>query len=223
MHLFSKPKKQVNKITPKQVFDMLRLYETNGLSGKPNSNRGKLRQSITLYPDRTVESMNITHPPKVSMHGGGAWCDIIINGDSVEYYYTEIVSLASKIPLTQRESDIRIITDAFYDYYNCWRLPDALQENLAKDVVVKELLLHSFDQPEPPLLQIHDNGLMYLIFEGFPPENGKLSDEQCEHFEEILSAFIGVPVIHDDRELFIIEDNSQRTIDLVSDFFEQFK
>ena len=221
MSLFSKWKKQVHQITPTQVFDMLRLHKTKGLIGRPN-NSGKLRQSITLYPERTVESVNVTHPPKVSMDGGGAWCDIIVNGDSIEYHYTENVGLASKIPVTKRESDIRIITDAFYDYYNCWGLPDILQEPVIEDNVMEEILFHAFDKVDPPLLQVLDSGIMYLIFEGFPPENGKLSAEQCEHFEEILSDFIGVPVIHDDRELFIIENNSKRVIELVAKFFEQF-
>ncbi|MDD4849275.1 MAG: hypothetical protein PHO10_01095 [Gemmiger sp.] len=223
MALFSRWRKQAKQITPTQIGDMLRLYETKGLSGRPNANHGKLRQAITLYPERTGADIHVTHPPKVSMHGGGAWCEIIVRGDKIEYHYTENVRLASKIPITERKAEIRIIEDAFYDYYTVWGLPDALQEPVPQERVTEEILLDAFDKLEPPLLQVLDNGMMYLIFEGFPPENGKLSAEQCEHFEETLAAFIGVPVIHDDRELFIIKGNAKKTIARITNFFEQFQ
>jgi hypothetical protein len=59
-----------------------------------------------------------------------------------------------------------------------------------------------------------------LLFEEFPPENEKLTDEQIDNFEKELSSLIGAKVIQDDRELFIIYSNENDVVDKVVSFFK---
>lgn len=85
--------------------------------------------------------------------------------------------------------------------------------------VIKEIVLEEFDEENPPLLRIFDNGTTFLLFEVFPPENEKLSDEQVDNFENGLSLFCGAKVVREDRELFIIYSNENEVIKKVVSFF----
>jgi len=84
--------------------------------------------------------------------------------------------------------------------------------------VTNEILLKDFDEENPPLLRIFDDGTTFLLFEEFPPENEKLTDEQIDDFEEELSAFCGVKVVREDRELFVIYSNEDEVINKVISF-----
>jgi hypothetical protein len=88
--------------------------------------------------------------------------------------------------------------------------------------ILKEILLSGFDEENPPLLRVFSNGTTFLLFEEFPPENEKLTDEQIDNFEAILSEKIGAKVIREDRELFIIYSNKDEVIEKIVSFFNSF-
>lgn len=87
---------------------------------------------------------------------------------------------------------------------------------------MKEIEITGFDEEYPPVLRVLDNHTTYLIFEIFPPENGKLTDDQIDNLEDILSVVTGVEVIHEDRELFIIFSDAEKVIEKVVRFFDCF-
>jgi hypothetical protein len=84
--------------------------------------------------------------------------------------------------------------------------------------VINEILLTGFDEENPPVLRVFDNGTTFLLFEEFPPENEKLTDAQIENFEKELSSITGAKVIRDDRELFIIYTNEDEVINKIIAF-----
>ncbi|MCD7933090.1 MAG: hypothetical protein LUH15_18010 [Tannerellaceae bacterium] len=88
--------------------------------------------------------------------------------------------------------------------------------------VVKEIKITQFDGEDTTLLKVLDDNTTFLIFEGFPPDNEKLTENQIDNFEEILSAVSGVDVVHDDRELFIIFSNDEKVIEKIIRFFKCF-
>lgn len=85
--------------------------------------------------------------------------------------------------------------------------------------ITEEINIEGFDENNIPVLRIFDNETSYLIFEEFPPENDKLSEEQIDNFDRVLSKITGVKVVHDDRELFIIYSNNSIVIGKVISFF----
>ncbi|MCD8042866.1 MAG: hypothetical protein LUH10_07355 [Tannerellaceae bacterium] len=91
-----------------------------------------------------------------------------------------------------------------------------------KGDVLKEIEITGFDEEYPPVLRVLDNHTTYLIFEIFPPENGKLTDNQIDNLQDILSVVTGVEVIHEDRELFIIFSDAEKVIEKVVRFFGCF-
>jgi hypothetical protein len=83
---------------------------------------------------------------------------------------------------------------------------------------IKEIVLTKFDEENPPVLRVFDNGTTFLLFEDFPPENEKLTDEQIDNFENELSSAIGAKVVREDRELFIIYSNEEEIINKIVAF-----
>jgi len=84
--------------------------------------------------------------------------------------------------------------------------------------IIKEVKLLGFDEENPPILRVFDNGTTFLLFEEFPPENEKLTDEQIDNFENELSSYIGEKVVRNDRELFIIFGNDDTVINKIITF-----
>lgn len=86
--------------------------------------------------------------------------------------------------------------------------------------ILKEILIDSFDPDNNIVLRVFDNNITYIIFDEFPPENDKLSEDQVNNLAQILSDISGTKVKQDDRELFIIYSNDDMVINKIKNFFE---
>lgn len=86
--------------------------------------------------------------------------------------------------------------------------------------LLREISLPEFDTIEIPVLRVFSNGTTDLIFEVFPPENGKLTDLQIDNFHETLRTITGVDILHNDREHFLILSNSDDVIGKIVSFFK---
>jgi hypothetical protein len=92
------------------------------------------------------------------------------------------------------------------------------------DNIEREIQLSGFDEMGEPVIQVMTDRSLHLQFEFMPPsdidENGM---EFFDDFDQQLSKAIGLPVIWDDRERFIIEAPNPDTIDKIRSFIEQYR
>lgn len=65
--------------------------------------------------------------------------------------------------------------------------------------------LKNFDKNNEPEIRLMDDGDIYLVFNFFPPESFDMKGEDIDSFAKELSNFIGTPVLHEDREFFLIK------------------
>ena len=89
---------------------------------------------------------------------------------------------------------------------------------------IQEIQLSGFDEMGEPVIQVMADRRIYLQFEFMPPsdidENGM---EFFDDFDVQLAKAIGLPVIWDDRERFIIENSQPDTIDKIRHFIENYR
>lgn len=89
---------------------------------------------------------------------------------------------------------------------------------------IQEIQLSGFDELGEPVIQVMDDRSLYLQFEFMPPsdidENGL---DFFDDFDAQLSNAIGLPVIWDDRERFIVENPQPDTIDKIRHFIETYR
>ncbi len=89
---------------------------------------------------------------------------------------------------------------------------------------IQEIQLSGFDELGEPVIQVMDDRSLYLQFEFMPPsdidENGL---DFFDDFDAQLSNAIGLPVIWDDRERFIIENPQPDTIAKIRHFIETYR
>ena len=89
---------------------------------------------------------------------------------------------------------------------------------------VQEIQLSGFDEMGEPVIQVMSDRSVHLQFEFMPPsdidENGI---EFFDDFDAQLAKAIGLPVIWDDQERFIIEDFQPDTIDKIRHFIETYR
>jgi hypothetical protein len=91
-------------------------------------------------------------------------------------------------------------------------------------MIEQEILLSGFDDLGEPVIQLMDDRSLHLLFEFMPPsdidENGM---DFFDDFDAQLSKAIGLPVIWDDRERFIIENPEPDTVEKIRQFIETYR
>jgi len=89
---------------------------------------------------------------------------------------------------------------------------------------IQKIQLSGFDELGEPVIQVMTDRSIHLQFEFMPPsdidENGM---EFFDDFDVQLANAIGLPVIWDDRERFIIENPQPDTIDKIRHFIENYR
>jgi hypothetical protein len=85
--------------------------------------------------------------------------------------------------------------------------------------------IHGFDKEGEPELKIFTDGHIEIMFNFMPPLNGKdeaRDSAYWDSFEETLSTHLGVEVIRDDRELFIIPTTKKSTAEKLKLYLESY-
>lgn len=92
------------------------------------------------------------------------------------------------------------------------------------DNLEQEIQLSGFDELGEPIIQVMNDRSLHLIFEFMPPsdidENGM---DFFDDFDHQLSQAIGLPVIWEEQERFIISEPKPDTIDKIRDFIEHYR
>lgn len=90
--------------------------------------------------------------------------------------------------------------------------------------VVQEIDFCNFDSNGEPFLQVMSDGSLVLVFEFMPPSD--VPEDGYEIFDDFdaqISKAIGLPVTWDDREVMIIEQPQEDTIDRLKQFIEHYR
>ena len=154
----------------------------------------------------------------IMLYYGNKWAYVSIENEKVIFQYTENKQLFhfNNCPITENKNEILIISKIILEWYNKLGLPKSITEfelkmNSSNTVnVVKEIEINIFN--DIATLNILNDGTANLIFNFFPPDKNTLTKYQIKNFEKILSKAINKKVIHEDRELFIILDDSEEMI-----------
>jgi hypothetical protein len=106
-----------------------------------------------------------------------------------------------------------------------------IKKDLEANTVVEEIsetetyTVKGFDSSGEPEISISDDGSLQLIFCFMPPLNGKDEPDESELwdvFETVLSKKLGVEVLRDDREVFLIPNPNTDTKDVLINYLENF-
>lgn len=92
--------------------------------------------------------------------------------------------------------------------------------------IIQEICLSGFDPDGEPVLRVMDNGTLWLVFSFFPPSLAYEEQHdpfEDEDFDKQLAQAIGVPVIWDDREVFLIQRPKADTIERIRAFIEGYR
>lgn len=84
--------------------------------------------------------------------------------------------------------------------------------------VVREVPLRGIDDGASPLLRVFDDGVTYLLTEWFPWENCRITEEMLT---DELSGYVGVDVLREDRDRFVIMSGDDQVLDKIVKFLQE--
>jgi hypothetical protein len=90
---------------------------------------------------------------------------------------------------------------------------------------VKTILLSGFDPEGEPEIQIMSDGSLHLVFNFMPPSDFQETDDskRFDNFDQQLEAALGIPVLWDDREIFIISAPKTDTVEKLEQFIQGYR
>ena len=216
------------RITVEHIKDFYRYSEIAKWAGqrKYGYGGGKTPFGSNIDIDSTRENSKWRYKG-IWLFGDKKWAYISIKNENVELRYkeTDYMPSSEDCPITTNAKEISLITKNFLSWYKELKLPDSIEEmqkHLAGHkavTVVKEIKINALGGA---VLRILSDKTTFLLFNIFPPDGKKLTKYQADNFEKLLSEAIRKKVIHDDRELFIIFDDSQKMADDVTSFLKSF-
>lgn len=205
------------KLTAAQIKDFYAYSEVTRWLGQ-NDQRDQFGSGIALvvkHENKKTEYLGI------KLYSSKNWAYVSIEDGQLNYQYTENGDLRSMsfCPITDNSADIHRINKAVWRWYREKGLPSAIEE-MKKQVkahkavtLVKEIEISGVEDRNPPVLRVMSDQTSYLIFGTFPPPKTRMTKAQIDHFEQVLAEQLQKKVVHDDRELFIIFDDSPEMID----------
>lgn len=90
---------------------------------------------------------------------------------------------------------------------------------------MKKIAITGFDCDGEPEVRMEDDGSVVIVFEFMPPINGTddgVEDEDFDHFDQVLQEALGVEVVWDDREVFVIPNPEKDTVQKIKHFLEHY-
>ena len=88
-----------------------------------------------------------------------------------------------------------------------------------------EIDIKGFDPEGEPVIQKISDGSLQIVFNFMPPSY--VDDDEAmgdfDDFDKQIQAAIGVPVMWEDREIFVVETPENDTIDRLKSFLENYR
>jgi hypothetical protein len=88
---------------------------------------------------------------------------------------------------------------------------------------VEVITLEGFDSEGEPEIRIMDNGSLELVFNFMPPTWAEENPEVFDDFDVQLSEALDLEVLWEDRELFLIEEPGEDTVERIKQFLEHYR
>jgi hypothetical protein len=90
------------------------------------------------------------------------------------------------------------------------------------DEAIKTITLEGFDPEGEPEIRIMDNGSLELVFNFMPPTWAEENPEAFDDFDVQLSEALDLEVLWEDRELFLIEEPAEDTVERIRQFLADY-
>ena len=87
----------------------------------------------------------------------------------------------------------------------------------------KIIPLTGFDSDGEPELRVMPDGSLHLVFNFMPPTWAEDEPEPFDAFDRRLQEAVGVPVVWEDRELFLIQNPAADTVERITTFLQTFE
>ncbi len=91
------------------------------------------------------------------------------------------------------------------------------------DEAIETIMLEGFDSEGGPEIRIVNNGSLELVFNFMPPTWAEEHPEAFDDFDLQLSEVLDLEVLWEDRELFLIEEPSDDTVERIREFLEHYR
>lgn len=87
--------------------------------------------------------------------------------------------------------------------------------------VIKEIEIKNYPEDNTPIVRVFDDGTSYLLIDECPMEDdNRFSENEVNNFEKILSSLLGVRVIQEDRDRFVIFTSEKSIIEKLINYME---
>lgn len=214
------------RITPAQINDFFRYSEVSKCTGRTDK-KNQFGSNISF--EYTLINGHY-HYTDIYLYSNTKWAHVSLDNGTVKYQYTENSSLRALncCPVITDAKTIALITKLIMQWYKELGLPHSIHQITAHSkesphpTVIKEIEISPFDDEFPPIIRVFNNKTTSLVFGVFPPRNTKLSQQQIYNFDKLLSAATGKKVIQDDRETFVIYDDSESTLSSIVSLLQSF-
>jgi hypothetical protein len=126
----------------------------------------------------------------------------------------------------QRIVDAILILACLLPLGGCRDTPPSSPPPAADDepTVVEEISVTGFDVDGEPVIKKWSDGSLWIHFQAMPPffseDDG--TEARFETFENDVQKALGVPVVREDREVFVIPDPEPDTVQKAKDWLEGF-
>jgi hypothetical protein len=87
---------------------------------------------------------------------------------------------------------------------------------------VEVIRLTGFDPQGEPQLRVFADGSLFVVFEFMPPSWAEDAPERFDDFDRQLAVAIGVPVVWDDREVFVVAKPAADTVERLHSFLGSY-
>jgi hypothetical protein len=91
------------------------------------------------------------------------------------------------------------------------------------DEATETITLEGFDSEGEPEIRIMDNGSLELVFNFMPPTWAEETPEAFDDFDVQLSEALDLEVLWEDRELFLIDEPTDDTVERIKQFLEHYR
>jgi hypothetical protein len=90
------------------------------------------------------------------------------------------------------------------------------------DEAIETITLEEFDPEGEPEIRIMENGSLELMFNFMPPTWAEENPEAFDDFDMQLSEALDLEVLWEDRELFLIEETAEDTVERIKQFLAEY-
>ncbi len=125
---------------------------------------------------------------------------------------------------TRKKTLIGSLFASMLSLCGCGQTPSPPQAAPDEPTLVEEITVTGFDADGEPIIKKWSDGSLWIHFEAMPPffaeDNGTESEFQT--FELKIQEALSVPVVREDREVFVIQNPAADTAEKAKSWLEGF-